>query len=51
MHKYLSRGLNKGEQGKESTPTTDDTEEKDDAFLMPNGALMFFGGSTAYDSK
>ena len=51
MRKFLLGSANKGEQGKEPTPTTDDTEEKDDAFLMPNGALMFFGGSTAYDSK
>ena len=51
MRKYLSRRLNKGEQGKEPAPTTDDTEEKDDAFPTPNGALMIFGGSAAYDSK
>ena len=29
----------------------DNAEEKDDAFLTPNGALMIFGGSTTYDSK
>ena len=51
MRKYLSGGLNKGEQGKDPSPTIDDAEEKDDAFLMLNGALMIFGGSTAYDSK
>ena len=51
MHKYLSRGLNKGEQGKEPAPTIEDTEEKDDTFPTPNGTLMIFGGSTAYDSK
>ena len=51
MRKYLFGGLNKGEQGKEPTPTTDDAEEKDDAFPMLNGTLMIFGGSTAYDSK
>ena len=51
MCKYLARGLNKGEQGKEPVPTTDDVEEKDDAFPTPTGALMFFGGSTVYDSK
>ena len=50
MRKYLSGGLNKGEQGKEHAPT-DDTEEKDDAFPTPNGALMIFRGSAAYDSK
>ena len=51
MRKYLSGGLNKGEQGKEPAPTADDAEEKDDAFQMPNSALMIFGGSMAYDSK
>ena len=51
MRKYLSGGLNKGEQGKEPVPTAYDTEEKDDTFPMPNGALMIFGGSTAYGSK
>ena len=51
MRKYLSGGLNKGEQGKEPAPSIDDTKEKDDAFPMPNDALMIFGGSTAYDSK
>ena len=51
MRKYLSGGLNKGEQGKETAPTTDDAEEKDDAFPTPNGTLMIFEGSAAYDSK
>ena len=51
MRKYLSGGLNKGEQGKEPGPTIDDAEEKDDGFPMPDGCLMIFGGSTAYDSK
>ena len=36
MHKYLSG---------------DDAEEKDDTFPTPNGTLMIFRGSTAYDSK
>ena len=49
MRKYLSGGLNKGEQGKEPVPTTNDAEEK--AFPTPNDALMIFGGSTTYDSK
>ena len=44
-------GLNKGEQGKEPAPGTDDVEEKDDTFPTSNGALMIFGGSAAYDSK
>jgi len=51
MRKYLSGGLNKWEQGKEPAPTTDNAEEKDDAFPMLNGALMIFGGSMAYDSR
>ena len=51
MRKYLSGGLNKGEQGKEPVPTTDDAEEKDNAYPMPNNTLMIFRGSTAYDSK
>ena len=51
MRKYLAGGLNKEEQGKEPVPTTDDTEEKDDTFPMPTGALMIFGGSMAYDSR
>ena len=50
MRKYLAGGLNKGEQGKEPVPATEDAEEKDDAFPTPTGALMIFGGSTAYDS-
>ena len=51
MRKFWSESSNKGEQGKDPPPATDDTEEKDNAFPMPNGALMIFRGSTAYDSK
>ena len=51
MRKYLTGGLNKGEQGKEPAPRTDDVKEKDNTFPTPNGALMIFGGSAAYDSK
>ena len=29
----------------------DDAKGKDDDFLMPDGCLMIFGGSVAYDSK
>ena len=47
----LGWGLNKEEQGKEPVPTTNDTEEKDNTFPTPTGALMIFGGSTAYDSR
>jgi len=50
-HLYKECGLNKGEQGKEPAPRKDDVEEKDDTFPTPNGALMIFGGSAAYDSK
>ena len=51
MRKFLAGSANKGEQGKEPTPTTDDAKEKDDSFSTPNGCLMIFGGSVAYDSK
>ena len=51
MRWFLSRGSNKGEQEKDPTPTTDDAEEKDDGFPTPDGCLMIFGGSVAYDSK
>ena len=51
MRKFLAGSANKGEQGKEPAPSTDDVEEKDDAFPTPTGALMIFGGSTVYDSK
>ena len=51
MQKFLSGSSNKGEQGKEPAPTADDAEEKDDGFPTPDGCLMIFGGSVAYDSK
>ena len=51
MWKFLSVNSNKGEQGKEPAPTTDDAEEKDDNFPTPNDCLMIFRGSTAYNSK
>ena len=51
MRRFLSRGSNKGEHGKDPAPTADDVEEKDDGFLTPDGYLMIFGGSTVYDSK
>ena len=51
MHKFLLGSANKGEQGKAPAPTIDDEEEKDEAFPTPNGTLMIFGGSMAYDSK
>ena len=51
MWKFLFGSSNKGEPGKEPAPTVDDTEEKDDGFPTPDGCLMIFGGSAAYDSK
>ena len=51
MQKFLSGSSNKGEQGKEPAPTTDDAEEKDDSFTTLDGCLMIFKGSAAYDSK
>ena len=51
MRRFLSGGPNKGEHGKGPTPTTDDAEEKDDGFPTPDGCLMIFRGSAAYDSK
>ena len=39
MRKFLSGSSNKGEQGKEPAPTTDDTEEKDDGFQHRTAAL------------
>ena len=50
MRKFLLGSTNKGEPGKAPAPAADD-EEKDETFPTPNGALMIFGGSTAYDSK
>ena len=51
MRRFLSGGSNKGEQGKDPPPTMDDAEEKDDDFPMPDGCLMIFRGSAAYNSK
>ena len=49
--RFQSGGSNKGEQGKDPTPIADDTKEKDDGFPTPDGCLMIFGGSAAYNSK
>ena len=46
----MSGGSNKGENGKDLALAMDDAE-KDNGFPMPNGCLMIFGGSVAYDSK
>ena len=51
MQRFLSEGSNKGEQGKDPAPTTNDVEEKDNDFPMSDDCLMIFGGSAAYDSK
>ena len=51
MRKFLARSANKGEQGKEPAPATDDAKEKDDGFPTLDSYLMIFGGSMAYDSK
>ena len=51
MRRFLSRGSNKGEQGKDPAPTTDDAKEKDVGFPTPNGCLMIFEESMAYNSK
>ena len=37
--------------GRTPDPTTDNAEGKDDGFPMPEGCLMIFEGSAAYDSK
>ena len=51
IRKFLAGSANKGEQGKEPAPVADDAEEKDDDFPTPDGCLMIFRGSAAYDSK
>ena len=51
MKRFLSGDSNKGEHGNDPDPTMDDTEGKDGGFPTPDGCLMIFGGSTAYDSK
>ena len=51
MRKFLSRSSNKGEQGKDPPPTTDNADEKDDGFPTPDGCLMILGGLKAFDSK
>ena len=41
----------KGSTERTLPPPIDDTEGKDDGFSTPDGCLMIFGGSVAYDSK
>ena len=47
----MSGVFNKGEHGKDPKPTMDDAEGIDDSFSTPDGYLMIFRGSVAYDSK
>ena len=49
MKRFLSRGSNKGEHGKDPDPTTD--EGKDGGFPTLDGCLMIFGGSATFDSR
>ena len=51
MKRFLSRGSNKGEHGKDPDPTMDDAEGKYIGFLMPDGCLKIFGGLAALHSK
>ena len=51
MKLFLSGGSNKGEHRKEPKPVSDHAKGQDDGFPMPDGCLMIFGGSVAYDSK
>ena len=51
MKRFLSRGSNKGEHGKDPKPSTNDAEGKDNGFSMLDGCLKIFGGSVAYDFK
>ena len=51
MKRFLSGGSNKGEHGKDPDPTKNDAKGKDGSFLTPNGYLMIFGGTAAYNSK
>ena len=51
MKQFLSGGFDKGEHRKDPDPTMDDAEGKDGGFPTPDGCLMIFGGSEAYDSK
>ena len=43
MRWFLFGGSNKGEHGKDPTPTADDADEKDDGFPTLDGCLMIFG--------
>ena len=51
LKRFLSRGSNKGDHGKEPKPAIDDAEGKDRGFPMLDGCLMIFEELAAYDSK
>ena len=51
MKRFLSRGFNTGEHGKDPKPTTDDAEGIDSGFPMLDGCLIIFRGPVAYDSS
>ena len=51
MKRFLSGGFNRGEHGKDPKLTVDNAEGMDGDFPTPDGCLMIFGGSVAYDSK
>ena len=51
MKLFLSSGFNRGEHRKDPKLTTDEAKGTDGGFPTPDGYLMIFKGSTAYDSK
>ena len=51
MKHFFTGGSKKWEQKKKPEAETNDVREKDGGFLSPDGYLMIFGGSKAYDSK
>ena len=51
MKRFLSGGSNKGKQRKKPEPAADDAKGKDGGFPTPDGCLMIFSGTVAYDSK
>ena len=51
MKRFLFGGFNREEHGKDPKPTEDDAEGTNGGFPMPDGCLMIFGGSVAYDSN
>ena len=50
MRWFLSGSSDKG-NGKDPDLTIDDAKGRDGGFSMPDGCLMIFRGSAAYDSK